>query len=374
MEKIYIYGAGTYGRFLLSILRRMDIGVDAFIDQDVKKQGVIDGIRCLSVEKARNEVKEDIVLISVYKDEGIEKELENCDFKAVYRLGKIISKLYGYFPQVLEDEDYKRASPFNRYDSPYPDVIEIHQNEERLFADRPIYDIDFNLDRQMELLKAFFAIPLLQWCNEPTGQLRYYYNNGYFHRGCAHVLYYMINVLKPKRIIEVGSGFSTAVMLDTNEHCFQNQIEIESIEPYPERLKKLLKQTDKVTLHEAKLQEIPVDVFERLEENDLLFIDSSHVVHFNSDVDYIFFEILPRLRKGVYIHFHDIFYPFIYPKAWIYEGRAYNEMYLLRAFLMNNENYKIQMFPDMLNKHNYIDCRELLGGGINNSIYLRKEK
>ena len=100
------------------------------------------------------------------------------------------------------------------------------------------------------------------------------------------------------------------------------------------------------------MQEVPLSFFEQLDKDDILFIDSSHVSRINSDVNRIFFEILPRLKQGVYVHFHDIHYPFIYPAKWIYEGRAYNEQYLLRAFLMNNSSWSIQFFGDML-MHKY---------------------
>lgn len=373
MERIYIYGAGKNGKQLLSILRRVDIAVEAFIDRDRRKQGMAYGIQCLSIDEIAKDAEACVVLISVYESAGIEETLKSYHFKAVYDLGKILTKLHCFFPLTEIEEDYKSVAPFNQYDSPYPDIIEIHGNESRMFGNKKIDEIDFNLNRQMELLGVFDASTLLDWTPYPSDKFRYYYGNEYFMAGCAHVLFYMINVLKPKKIIEVGSGFSTAVMLDTNENCFDNKIEVTAIEPYPGRLKKILRPDDVLEICEKKLQDIPVDYFECLGENDILFIDSSHVSKFNSDVNYIFFEILPRLKKGVYIHFHDIFYPFIYPKQWIYEGRAYNEMYLLRAFLMDNQNYKIQLFPDMLIKENYKGARELLDGNVNNSIYLRKE-
>lgn len=107
-----------------------------------------------------------------------------------------------------------------------------------------------------------------------------------------------------------------------------------------------------------------------LEENDILFIDSSHVSKIGSDVNHIFFEILPRLKRGVYIHFHDIFYPFIYPKEWVYTGILFSEMYILRAFLMNNKEYSIQLFGDMLSqKHS-----EKLRGCGEGSLWIRKEQ
>jgi hypothetical protein len=96
------------------------------------------------------------------------------------------------------------------------------------------------------------------------------------------------------------------------------------------------------------VQEVGLEKFKALRENDILFIDSSHVSKINSDVNYIFFTILPQLHPGVYIHFHDIFYPFEYPKEWIYEGRAWNEIYLLRAFLQHNAVFKIVFFNTFL--------------------------
>jgi hypothetical protein len=70
----------------------------------------------------------------------------------------------------------------------------------------------------------------------------------------------------------------------------------------------------------------------------------------HSDVNYIFFEVLPRLRSGVYVHFHDIFYPFEYPKEWVYQGRAWNEAYILRAFLQHNDRFELLFFNSFLER------------------------
>jgi hypothetical protein len=83
-------------------------------------------------------------------------------------------------------------------------------------------------------------------------------------------------------------------------------------------------------------------IISNLNENDILFIDSTHVSKFNSDVNCIIHNILPALSKGVYIHFHDVMYPFEYPKNWLIEGRAWNEQYILRAFLEFNTNFKLR--------------------------------
>ncbi len=102
-----------------------------------------------------------------------------------------------------------------------------------------------------------------------------------------------------------------------------------------------------------------------------MFIDSSHVSKIGSDVNYILFEILPRLNNGVYIHFHDMFFPFIYPRDWVYNGNAYNELYLLRAFLMNNKDYSVQLFGDMLQKQHVKVNKKLDGCGVG-SLWLKK--
>lgn len=181
-----------------------------------------------------------------------------------------------------------------------------------------------------------------------------------------------MQIIKPRHIIEIGSGYSTAVMLDTNENYFENKIHITCIEPRADRLRTLLRTIDDLEVYEKDLQEIPVQFFDTLGKNDILFIDSSHVSKMNSDVNYVFFEILPRLKKGCYIHFHDVFYPFIYPRRWIYEGRSYNEMYMIRAFLMNNKEYSVQFFGDMLSQR----CSDLIpeylqGVGIG-SLWIKK--
>lgn len=180
--------------------------------------------------------------------------------------------------------------------------------------------------------------------------LRYRYNNPGLSPGDAIGLHCMLRILSPKRVLEVGSGYTSAVMLDTNEFYLNNQVKLKFIEPYPSLLKSLLKPSDEIELLPMRLQDVSLNTFEELEEGDILFIDSTHVSKIGSDVNYLFFDILPRLKRGVYIHLHDIFYPFEYPKEWIFSGRIWNELYLLRAFLQNNNDYKILFFQNMMEK------------------------
>src|SRR5262249_3816423 len=114
---------------------------------------------------------------------------------------------------------------------------------------------------------------------------------------------------------------------------------------------------------------------ETLGANDILFIDSTHVSKLNSDVNYELFEILPALQSGVYVHLHDILYPFEYPLDWAEEGRGWNEAYLLRAFLAYNDEFEIVLFNDLVWLRFTDDLRRdfpLWGRNPGGSIWLRK--
>ncbi len=151
---------------------------------------------------------------------------------------------------------------------------------------------------------------------------------------------------KPKRVIEVGAGHSTCVMLDTFERHLSPGPELISIEPYPERLLSLIGEEDhgRFELVRSPVQDVELDVFDALDAGDILFIDSSHVSKAGSDVNHLFFTVLPRLSPGVHVHFHDIMNPFEYPKNWIFGGRYWNEAYLLRAFLQHNNAFEISFW------------------------------
>lgn len=375
MEKIYIYGCGDNGRNLLEIIRANGNRVEAFIDGNDKKHNtMISGIRCIGLESAMEKgAKEDIVLVSPHNSEGIIKTLLDNGFKRIFDVHRLADKSKYFIPKRVADDDFEGVAPFNRYDSPYPDLGKIYENADRLFCkNKEIVDIDLDIDRQKELISKMQEIKEMNWNEEAGDGYRYYSNNNWFGKGSADCLYYMMRILNPQRIIEVGSGFSTSVMLDINNAYFNDGIRIVCIEPYSERLKSLLFITDNIEIHETYLQDIELECFEQLQKDDILFIDSSHMAKTNSDLTYLFFEILPRLKSGVYIHFHDIFWPFEYPEKWIYEGRGYNELYMLRAFLMNNKDYSIQYFGDYLCKmHGDILGDKLKDCGTN-SIWIRK--
>jgi hypothetical protein len=122
------------------------------------------------------------------------------------------------------------------------------------------------------------------------------------------------------------------------------------IEPYPERLKSLMHNGDStlIDIVETSVESVPLEVFERLGTSDILFIDSSHIGKLGSDVLFLLFEVIPRLHEGVIIHFHDIFWPFEYPKEWYLEGRCWNETYLVRALLLFSKWLRIELWPSYL--------------------------
>jgi len=272
-------------------------------------------------------------------------------------IAKSIAKRIPRIRRLFEDRkelfEYRKFARPGHFYSPIPSIEEIKKNEDRVFGDIPrkISGVELNENDQLSLFKKFKNYyDELPFSKTNTGNLRYFFENKFYSYSDAIFLYCMIRHAQPNTIMEVGSGYSSCVALDTNELFFDNSIEIIFIEPYPERLISLTKETDKekITIISKKVQDIELSEFESLQPNDILFIDSTHVGKIDSDVNYIFFEILPRLSSGVFIHFHDVFYPFEYPKEWIYEGRAWNESYILHSFLMFNNTFKIVFFNTYL--------------------------
>ncbi|MGQ7794071.1 class I SAM-dependent methyltransferase [Faunimonas sp. B44] len=237
--------------------------------------------------------------------------------------------------------------PVGHYYSPVVDPSELvgARKPKRNVEPEAIAGIDLSLPR----MRAFWmrhaeAIRATPYSDDPDGKHRFYAHNDIFPIGDATILRAMILANRPKRIIEIGSGFSSAVMLDTIEEAGLDT-NLVLIEPYTERLRSRLRAEDnaRVRIVEKPVQEVPVDEFRTLESNDILFIDSTHVLKTGSDVHYELFSILPALKPGVLIHFHDIPYPFEYPDLWIYERRySWNEAYAVRAFLMYNWNYQVE--------------------------------
>jgi len=208
--------------------------------------------------------------------------------------------------------------------------------------DRDLPGIDFNTEAQLDLLSKFnYNDELIKFPLEKTKKVEFFYNNEWYETGDAEYLYNVVRHFKPGKIIEIGSGHSTLMVLNaleknkeenSNYHC--NHICIEPYErPWLEKRG--------VEVVRKKVETIDKAFFETLEANDILFIDSSHMIRPQGDVLFEYLEILPILKPGVIIHIHDIFMPKDYLNEWVYEHFLWNEQYLLEAFLTFNDKFKI---------------------------------
>jgi hypothetical protein len=272
--------------------------------------------------------------------------------------------------------------PIGHFYSPIVDPLHVREVEDAR-AGWPSMPTDSGIELNLERMERLFISfsekvnSTLDFPRTQTTEYRYYSNNGFFDFGDAFCFAGMILEFRPGKIVEVGSGFSTACALDTLERGKEFATETICIEPYPKRLRSILTSRDlsRVRIIEKPMQFVGPAVFEELAPGDFLFFDSTHVAKTKSDVVIALFEILPRLPSGTFIHFHDIFDRFEYPHEWIFQvNRSWNEAYFLRAFLMDNNKYEVIYFnshfcnvrPDAVQKYM---PRAGVGGG---SIWLRK--
>ncbi len=235
----------------------------------------------------------------------------------------------------------------NHYYQPVPDTRALKdvlwQKQSELVG------ININEEEQIKLLSIFTAKFKDEYESFPINKTsipyQYYVNNGMFGSVDGYILYCFIRYFKPRKILEIGSGYSTYLsaqaILKNKKEEKDYDCELVAIEPYPnDILKAGFPGLSKLIT--MKVQYVSLSEFEELNDNDILFIDSSHVLKIGSDVQYEYLEILPRLNKGVIVHIHDIFLPSEYPKHWVLEDyRFWNEQYLLQAFLAFNESFKV---------------------------------
>lgn len=202
----------------------------------------------------------------------------------------------------------------------------------------PMAGVDLSEGGALDMLRSVFPpyrAEYERFPREPPGDGHtFYLHNGYFEAVDAEVLYCMVRHFKPRRVIEVGSGFSTLV---TRAALKANETDSRLIAVDPEPRTPILTAIDQ---HVAEpIETADRAMFDRLGENDVVFVDSSHVVRAGGDVNFVFFEILPRLKPGVLLHLHDIFLPYEYPNRWIAAGNT--EQYLLLAFLAYNHEFEV---------------------------------
>ncbi len=265
-------------------------------------------------------------------------------------------------------------APAGHFYSPIPNKEDIARAISTSRVPEETCGIDFREQQQLALLERlashYHEVPFPA---DKTEEFRFAFNNPSYSWSDAIILFCMIREMKPKRIVEIGSGFTSALMLDTNERYFNNAIDCTFIEPYPDVLLSLLRpgDTHRCTFIRRQLQDVDKSLFAGLRANDILFIDSSHVIKAGSDCQEILSSILPALHPGTLVHFHDVFPQFEYPPDWLWEGRGWNEQYGLRAFLQFNVEFQIKLFtPFMILKHrewfeqNIPNCFRNTGGHI----------
>ena len=318
------------------------------------------------------------------------------------RLIKRAARRIGPVRRILEERDWLRQRvnvtqhqlarhagagerplyvPVGHFYSPLPDLDEVLRDEARVFADPEVIPgIDLRADEQFALMRSFRkSYDTQPFASELRPGLRYHFDHpsGSYGHSDALCLHAVLRHLKPKRLVEIGSGHSTCVTLDTVDRFLGGATKVTLVEPYPEYLRTLLRPGDleRVELLPERAQDVPPATFADLGAGDVLFIDSTHVGKVGSDVNHELFHILPSLAAGVWIHVHDVLWPFEYPRPWIEENRGWNEAYMLRAFLQYNAAFRIELMNTFLT-HRHRDwfvqnmplCLKNAGG----SIWLQK--
>lgn len=258
---------------------------------------------------------------------------------------------YGYILERFVRKSFPLFERFgfhitlNHFYEPIPDTRTLR--DELWSRQSSLVGVEIDNDAIIRLLSEFRAKYKKEYDRFPRKESEdpfvYYLYNTTFGSVDGEIYYCMIRHFRPKRIIEIGCGKSTLLASKAVQKNRENDADAKllGIEPYPNEV--LCKGFPGLSeLRECKVQDVDLDEFLELEANDILFVDSSHVLKIGSDVQYIFLEVLPRLRKGVLVHFHDIFLPVEYPKEWVLAKRKFwNEQYFLQAFLISNNAFEV---------------------------------
>ena len=240
------------------------------------------------------------------------------------------------------------------YYSPVPDIADLRAR--RVWNRRsPMAGIDMRERQQLALLAELghdYGGECL-WPHEPTRDDRVFYtDNAGFSYGCAAATHALIRRFKPRRIIEVGSGFSSRVIaaaLRMNEKESGARADYTVADPYPGAPMRQLAEVGRILRQRVELLE--VDLFRTLEANDVLFVDSGHTVRAGGDVNFLVLDVLPVLAPGVLVHFHDIPLPYEYAEVYFTNPQFrmfWTESYLLQAFLCHNAAYEILLAMNFL--------------------------
>jgi predicted O-methyltransferase YrrM len=238
--------------------------------------------------------------------------------------------------------------PPGHYYSPIADpselVVEPRRSQIWPVSARETPGVDWRHAEQVALCRDVFArqtrLALRDDASDDPSE--YFATNGQYPPLDAWLLEAMLQRQRPKRFIEIGSGFSSLVTARVNRELLDNGMRFTCVEPYPRQF--LLDGVPGISdLIVEKVQDVALETFETLGSGDILFVDTSHTVKTGGDVTWIFHEIIPRLAPGVLVHVHDAFLPGDYPETWVREGWGWNEAYLLHSFLAFNSGFEIEI-------------------------------
>jgi hypothetical protein len=268
----------------------------------------------------------------------------------------------------------------NTFYSPIPHLDELPAGAFERASELP--GLPWDLDAQAAFVQENLAAPAAEFrppVTAPEGSGRYAIQNPAFGLLDATVAYAMARWLRPRRVVELGSGFSTLV---TAEAGRRNEAEgrplaLEVYDPFPNVVHDDLPGLE--ALHRVPAQDVPLSVFEGLADGDVLFVDTTHVVKLGSEVNYVVLEVLPRLSKGVVVHIHDIFLPYEYPRSWFEDLALYwNEQYLIQAFLAHNDAYDVLVGLHALRRQRRSELAAALTGAVVDheagSLWLRRSR
>jgi predicted O-methyltransferase YrrM len=260
---------------------------------------------------------------------------------------------------ILGSEEYHSLQgaplfvPPGHFYSPICDLTEAAAHLASVRATAPQTLPGLAINRAAMVRTWHTLLPFLQdapFSDTRTEGFRYWYDNPSYAWGDGSILHAMLRLHRPRRLIEIGSGWSSACTLDTVERYLAGDCALTFIDPYPQLVRELL---GDVAAHarilECRVQDVPLETFDALAVGDVLFIDSTHVLRTGSDVCRELFEILPRLAPGVLVHIHDMFWPFEYSHDWVVgENRSWNELQAVRAFLIGNADWEVVWFNDYM--------------------------
>ena len=259
---------------------------------------------------------------------------------------------FGSHKLTLSKSILKKIGIFPLTSNYYEPLFNFDNLKNKLSEKRNLPGIKFDTDNQIKNLRKFNY-------QKELDKLSFNINNNFFEAGDAEIYYQMIRHFKPNKIIEIGSGHSSLIAKEAirnNKEIDNFKSELICIEPYEN---KWLEEKN-IKVIRQKVEEVDVGFFTELNKNDILFIDSSHVIKPQGDIIKIFLEILPKLKTGVIIHIHDIFSPRDYPENWLkIENRFFNEQYLLEGILDNSSRYNVIFSLNLLKHDFYNDLKNV---------------